>query len=84
MDCDLDFSFERGRCMMSNAKDKIQLDMCMTRTSLYAILAELCEAKGYQYDMRRSFSSNARQAAESCRYGVAETIKYAEKLDERL
>lgn len=69
---------------MSNAKDKIALDMCMTKTSLYATLADLCEAKGYQYDMSRSFSSNARQAAESLRYGVAETIKYAERLEERL
>lgn len=69
---------------MSNAKDKIALDMCMTKTSLYATLADLCEAKGYQYDMGRSFSSNARQAAESLRYGVAETIKYAEKLEEIL
>ena len=84
MDCDLDFGIKRGRCMMSNAKDKIALDMCMTKTSLYAILAELCEAKGYQYDMSRSFSSNARQAAESMRYGVAETIKYAERIEERL
>ena len=69
---------------MSNAQDRIKLDMCMTRTSLYATLVELCEAKGYQYDMSRSFSSNARQAAESLRYGVAETIKYAERLEERL
>ena len=84
MDCDLDFGIKRGRCMMSNAKDKIALDMCMTRTSLYAILAELCEAKGYQYDMSRSFSSNARQAAESMRYGVAELIKHAERIEEKL
>jgi hypothetical protein len=70
--------------MMSSAKDKIALDMCCTRTSLYATLAELCEAKGYQYDMSRSFSSNARQAAESMRYGVAELIKHAERIEERL
>jgi len=69
---------------MSNAKDKIALDMCCTRTSLYAILAELCEAKGYQYDMSRSFSSNARQAAESMRYGVAELIKHAERIEGKL
>lgn len=69
---------------MSATKDKLQLDMCMTKTSLYATLSDLCEAKGYQYDMSRSFSSNARQAAESCRYGVAEVIKHAEKLEERL
>jgi hypothetical protein len=70
--------------MMSNAKDKIALDMCMTRTSLYATLADLCEKKGYQYDMSRSFSSNARQAAESMRYGVAELIKHAERIEEKL
>ena len=69
---------------MSITKDKNMLDMCMTRNSLYNVLSELCEAKGYQYDMSRSFSSNARQAAESCRYGVAEVIKHAEKLEERL
>ena len=69
---------------MSNAKDKIALDMCMTRTSLYATLADLCEKKGYQYDMSRSFSSNARQAAESMRYGVAELIKHAERIEEKL
>jgi hypothetical protein len=69
---------------MSNAKDKIALDMCCTRNSLFNTLVDLCDAKGYQYDLSRSFSSNARQAAESSRYGVAETIKYAEKLEERL
>jgi len=69
---------------MSNAKDKTALDMCMTKTSLYATLSDLCESKGYRYDMSRSFSSNARQAAESSRHGVAETIKYAEMIEERL
>jgi hypothetical protein len=69
---------------MSNAKDKIALDMCCTKHSLYSTLAELCEDKGYQYDMYRSFGSNARTAAESMRYGVAELIKYAERIEERL
>ena len=69
---------------MSNAKDKIALDMCMTKTSLYVVLVDLCEKKGYQYDVSRSFSSNARQAAESMRYGVAELIKHAERIEERL
>ena len=69
---------------MSNAKEKIQLDMCISRNSLYDTLTALCDDKGYQYDMSRSFSSNARRAAESCRYGVTELIKYAEKIEERL
>lgn len=69
---------------MSNAKDKIALDMCCTRNSLFNTLVDLCEAKGYQYDLSRSFSSNARQAAESCRYGVAEVIKHAEKIEDKL
>lgn len=69
---------------MSNAKDKIALDMCMTKTSLYATLTDLCDAKGYQYDLGRSFSSNARLAAESLQYGVAETIKYAERIEAKL
>lgn len=69
---------------MSNAKDKIALDMCCTRNSLFNTLVELCEAKGYQYDLGRSFSSNAQRALSGMRPGVAELINHAEKLEERL
>ncbi len=63
---------------------KNELACCRTKDALYARLADLCEQAGYNYDYRRSMASNARCAAEQLRYGVAEMIHHAEKMEQRL
>ena len=63
---------------------KCELSNCRNRDQLFNKLSSLCEQAGYQYDYNRSMGSNARCAAESLRYGVAELIKMAERIEARL
>ena len=70
--------------MNSINEAKNALYQCATKTALFEKLDSLCANAGYHYDFRRSMASNARCASESCRYGVAEIIKHAEKIAEKL
>ena len=70
--------------MNCTTEAKNELAECRNRDQLFAKLGNLCEAAGYDYDYRRSFGSNARSAAAQSRNGVAEVIKHAELLEQRL
>lgn len=63
---------------------KNELACCRTKDALYARLYDLCEQAGYHYDYNRSMAANARCAAEQLRYGVADLIHHADKLESRL
>jgi len=63
---------------------KCELSNCRNCGQLFNKLSSLCEQAGYQYNYNRSMGSNARCAAESLRYGVAEVIKHAERIEELL
>ena len=68
--------------MTTAAKNK--LSQCRTRDALYNVLAIECEQLGYDYDLSRSFRYNAGKARDSMRFGVAEIINWAEKVESGL
>ena len=68
--------------MTTAAKNK--LAQCRTRDALYNVLAIECEQLGFDYDLSRSFRYNAGKARDSMRFGVAEIIGFADKLEMRL
>ena len=68
--------------MTTAAKNK--LAQCRTRDALYNVLAIECERLGFEYDLSRSFRYNAGKARDSMRFGVAEIIGFADKLEMRL
>ena len=68
--------------MTTAAKNK--LSQCRTRDALYNVLAIECEQLGYDYDLSRSFRYNAGKARDSMRFGVAEIINWAERVESGL
>jgi hypothetical protein len=70
--------------MITTTEAKNRLEVCRSKNALFSTLSNVCEEMGYQYDFNRSPSSNARCAAETMRYGVAEVIKRAEQLEGKL
>jgi hypothetical protein len=70
--------------MISTTEAKNKLEVCRNKSALFSALDKVCGDMGYQYDFNRSPSSNARCAAETMRYGVAEVIKRAEQLEGKL
>ena len=70
--------------MITTTEAKNRLEVCRNKNALFQTLSNVCEEMGYQYDFNRSTSSNARCAAETMRYGVAEVIKRAEQLEGKL
>ena len=68
--------------MTTAAKNK--LSQCRTRDALYNVLAIECEQLGYDYDLSRSFRYNAGKARDSMRFGVAEIINWAERVEGKL
>ena len=68
--------------MTTSSKNK--LAQCRTRDALYNVLALECEQLGFEYDLSRSFRYNAGKARDSMRFGVAEIINWAEKVESGL
>lgn len=68
--------------MITAAKNK--LAQCRTRDALYSALALECEQLGFDYDLSRSFRYNAGKARDSMRFGVAEIINFAERVEGEL
>ena len=68
--------------MTTAAKNK--LAQCRTRDALYNVLANECEQLGFEYDLSRSFRYNAGKARDSMRFGVAEIINWADKIEGEL
>ena len=65
--------------MTTAAKNK--LAQCRTRDSLYNVLAIECEQLGFDYDLSRGFAHNAGRARDAMRFGVAEVINFAERVE---
>ena len=65
--------------MTTAAKNK--LAQCRTRDALYNVLSIECEQLGFDYDLSRSFRYNAGKARDSMRFGVAEIINWAERVE---
>ncbi len=68
--------------MTTAAKNK--LSQCRTRDALYNVLAIECEQLGFDYDMNLSMSKNAARARMATKFGVAEIIGFADKLESEL
>ena len=68
--------------MTTSSKNK--LAQCRSRDALYNTLVNECEQLGFDYDLSRSFRYNAGKARDSMRFGVAEIIGFADKLESEL
>lgn len=68
--------------MTTSAKNNIS--QCRSRTRLYDTLVIECEQLGFEYDLSRGFSHNAGRARDAMRFGVAEVINWAEKVESEL
>lgn len=68
--------------MTTAAKNK--LAQCRTRDALYNVLAIECEQLGFDYDMNISMRKNSARARDSMRFGVAEIIGFAERVEGEL
>ena len=68
--------------MTTSAKNNIS--QCRSRTRLYDTLVAECERLGFEYDLSRGFAHNAGRARDAMRFGVAEIIGFADKLEMRL
>ena len=69
---------------MSITQSKNNLAQCRSRTRLYETLVRECDELNFEYDTGKSFSNNAGRARDSMRFGVAELIGYADKLEQGL
>ena len=68
--------------MTTSSKNK--LAQCRNRDALYNVLVNECEQLGFNYDMSLSMSKNAARARMAAKFGVAEIIGWADKLESEL
>lgn len=66
---------------MNLVQAKNTLATIRSRTRLYDTLVSECEKGNFDYDLSRSFASNAAAASRQGKYGVAELINFAETIE---
>lgn len=70
--------------MNCTTEAKNELAQCRNKDHLYSTLFDLCDQAGFNYNQRRGFAFNASRAREQQRFGIAEIIQHAEKIEGRM
>jgi hypothetical protein len=63
---------------------KTELRACTTREKLINYVEQYCQQAGFRFNPRHDLQENATFAEMSCRWGVAEVLKYAMMLERGL
>ena len=75
---------EKGFIMNATTEAKNTLAQCRNKNQLHSVLIDLCDQSGFNYNQSRNLSYNVSRAREQQRYDLAEVIKHAETLEQRL
>ena len=70
--------------MNCTTEAKNALAQCRNKDHLYSTLVDLCDQGGFHYNRQRGFSYNVSRAREQQRFGIAEIIQHAEKIEGRM